>query len=124
MNTAIWVSTGLLAAVFLLVGTTKISQPREKLVSSGQGWVEDFSPGTIKAIGTLEVLGAVGLVLPALLDTATILVPLAATGLALVMIGAAITHAKRAEYPNIAANVVLGGLAVFVAIQRFGPHPL
>ena len=70
----------------------------------------------------MEVLGAAGLVLPALVDTATVLVPLAASGLVLIMIGAAVTHARRGEYPNIAVNVVLGGLALFVAIERFDAY--
>jgi uncharacterized membrane protein len=122
MNTALWIVAGLLAAIFLLVGTMKLTQPREKLAASGQGWVEDFPPGAAKVIGTLEVLGAVGLVLPALLDTATILVPIAASGIVLMMVGAAITHAKRGEYLNIVANVVLGGLAAFVAVERFGSY--
>jgi uncharacterized membrane protein len=122
MNTAVWIATGLLAAVFAFVGLMKIAKPKHELAAAGQPWVEDFPPGGVKAIGVLEVLGALGLVLPALLDTATVLVPLAATGLALLMVGAAVTHARRGEYKNIAANVVLGALAVFVAVQRFGPH--
>ncbi|HEV7869697.1 MAG TPA: DoxX family protein [Modestobacter sp.] len=70
----------------------------------------------------LEVLGAVGLLLPALLDTATVLGPLAAVGLAVLMVGPAVTRARRREYPNIAVNLVLAALAVFIAVQRFGPH--
>ena len=122
MNTAIWIITGLLAAVFALVGLMKIAQPKDKLAASGQAWVEDFPEGAVKAIGALEVLGAIGLLLPALLDTATVLVPLAATGLALMMAGAAITHARRGEYPNIAANAVLAALAISIAVERFGPY--
>ena len=76
----------------------------------------------MKAIGALEVLGAIGPIVPAILATATVLVPLAATGLALLMVGAAVTHARRSEYPSIAANVVLAAMAIFVAIERFGPH--
>jgi len=122
MNTTLWVVAGLLAVAFLAAGALKLTQPKPKLAESGQPWVEDFSQGTVKAIGTLEVLAATGLVLPALVDTATVLVPLAATGLVLLMLGAAITHARRREYPNIAVNLVLGGLALFVAISRFGGH--
>jgi uncharacterized membrane protein YphA (DoxX/SURF4 family) len=53
-----------------------------------------------------------------------VVVPLAAVGLALLMAGAAITHARRGEYPNIAVNVVLGGLAVWIAVARFGEYSL
>ena len=122
MNTLLWIVAGVLALVFLAVGLMKLTQPRDKLVASGQGWAEDFSDGAVKGIGALEVLGAIGLVLPALLDVAPVLVPLAALGLTLLMAGAAITHLRRKELPNVVANVVLGGLALFVAIMRFGPQ--
>jgi uncharacterized membrane protein YphA (DoxX/SURF4 family) len=122
MNTVVWIVTAVLAAVFLAVGLMKLTQPKPALVKAGQGWAEDIPDAGVKAIGALEVLGAVGLVLPALLDTATVLVPLAAVGLAVLMLGAAVTHARRREYPNIAANLVLGALAVFVAVERFGSY--
>jgi hypothetical protein len=83
-------------------------------------WVEDFSERTVKLIGVAEILGAVGLVLPAALDIVPVLTPLAASGLTLVMVLAAATHARRKELPMIGVNVVLGGLALFVAIMRFG----
>lgn len=55
--------------------------------ASGLGWAADFSPGTVKLIGQLEVLAAIGLIVPALLGVAPVLVPLAATGLVLLMVG-------------------------------------
>ena len=55
----------------------------------------DFSAGFVKALGAVEILGAVGLILPALLDIAPILVPLAAVGLASIMVGAAIVTFRR-----------------------------
>jgi hypothetical protein len=76
----------------------------------------------IMTIGVLEILGALGLILPAVLDLAPILVPLAATGLALVMVGASVTHYRRGERPMIAINAVLFVLAVIVAWGRFGPY--
>jgi uncharacterized membrane protein YphA (DoxX/SURF4 family) len=124
MNTVLWIVTALLALAFAGAGLMKLTQPKPKLVTSGQAWAEDFSDGAVRAIGALEVLGALGLVLPALLNTATVVVPLAAVGLALLMAGAAITHARRGEYPNIAVNVVLGGLAVWIAVARFGEYSL
>ena len=96
--------------------------PKDKLVTSGQGWAQDFSPTIIRLIGLAEILGAIGLVLPAAVHIAPILVPLAAVGLALVMVGAAVVHARRNEPMNIAVNVVLIALAVFVAWGRFGPY--
>ena len=96
--------------------------PKDKLASSGQGWAQDFSPTSIRLIGLAEVLGAIGLILPAAVHIAPILVPLAAVGLALVMVGAVVVHARRKEAVNVAVNLVLIALAVFVAWGRFGPY--
>ena len=120
MNVVLWIVAGVLAVAFLASGLMKLAQPRQKIVESGMGWAGDFSDGAVKAIGALEVLGALGLILPALFDIATVLVPIAATGLALLMVGAAITHARRKEPQMIVANVVLFALAAFVAWGRFG----
>ena len=124
MNVALWIVTAVLALLFLAAGTMKIAQPKAKLAAAGQGWVEDFSDGAVKRIGALEILGALGLVLPALLHIATVLVPTAAAGLFLLMAGAAITHGRRHETPNVIINLVLGILAAGVAIARFGPYGL
>ncbi|AGL18323.1 DoxX family protein [Actinoplanes sp. N902-109] len=122
MNVVLWIVAALLAVAFLGAGSMKLLRSREQLKSSGMGWVDDFSPAAVKAIGALEVLGAIGLVLPALLDIAPILVPLAATGLALAMIGAVVVHARRHEMNTAAPSVVLLVLSVFVAWGRFGPY--
>ena len=122
MNVVLWIVAGVLAVAFLGAGLMKLAQPRKKLADSGMGWTEDFSDGAVKGIGALEVLGALGLILPAVFDVATVLVPIAATGLALLMLGAAVTHARRKESQMIVANVVLLVLAVFVAWGRFGPY--
>ena len=122
MNVVLWIIAGLLAAAFGAAGLMKLTSPKEKLAASGMGWTEDYSAGQVKTIGTLEVLGAIGLILPAALGIAEILTPLAAVGLALTMVGAAVVHAKRGEGQMIPVNVVLGGLALFVAVMRFGPN--
>ena len=118
----LWIIAGLLAAAFAGAGLMKLAQPKEKLASSGMAWTEDFSSGTVKLIGALEVAAAIGLILPAALGIAPILVPLAALGLVLLMIGAAVTHARRKETSNIAVNVVLLLLAAVVVWGRFGPY--
>jgi uncharacterized membrane protein YphA (DoxX/SURF4 family) len=121
MNVVLWVLAGVLAAAFLAAGVTKLASPKEKLAAS-MAWVEDFSPGMVKVIGGLEVLAAIGLILPAALDVVPVLVPLAAVGLVALMAGAAITHARRKEFPMIAINLVLVVLAVVVVWGRFGPY--
>jgi uncharacterized membrane protein YphA (DoxX/SURF4 family) len=122
MNSALWIAASVLAVVFAGSGLMKQFVPKEKLVTSGQGWAEDFSPTNIRLIGLAEILGAIGVILPAAVHIAPILVPLAATGLVLVMAGATIVHARRSEPVNIVVNVVLIALAVFVAWGRFGPY--
>jgi uncharacterized membrane protein YphA (DoxX/SURF4 family) len=122
MNLALWIIAIVLAVAFAGSGLMKLVVPKDKLVTAGQGWAQDYSSTNIRLIGLVEVLGAVGLVLPAALHIAPILVPLAAVGLALVMVGAVVVHARRKEPMNIAVNVVLIALAVFVAWGRFGPY--
>ncbi|WP_167104906.1 DoxX family protein [Mycobacterium sp. DL592] len=122
MNLALWIVAGVLAVMFAGAGVFKLVSTPEKLVESGMGWAADFSAPTVKLIGLLELLGAIGLVVPALVHIAPVLVPLAALGLAATMIGAAVVHARRKETPMIAVNVVLLALALFVAWGRFGPY--
>lgn len=119
MDLVLWVIAGFLAVTFLGAGLFKLTQSREKLAPR-MGWVEDWPVAGIKTIAALEVLAAFGLVLPALLDIAPILVPLAATGLAITMVGAVIVHARRREWQNVVVNAVLLALAVVVAVGRFG----
>jgi uncharacterized membrane protein YphA (DoxX/SURF4 family) len=122
MNIALWIIAGLLAVVFLAGGAVKVIQPKEKLAASGMGFAEDFSAGSVKAIGALELLAAVGLILPAVLDIAPVLVPLAAVGLVLLMVGAMITHLRRHESQALVMNLAILALAVLVAWGRFGPQ--
>ncbi|MEV7547287.1 DoxX family protein [Streptomyces sp. NPDC089915] len=124
MNLALWIVTGLLAAAYLLGGAYKVITPREKIAGAGSSgrWVEDFSDGGVKAIGALEVLAAVGLVLPAVLGVAPVLVPLAALGLVLLMLGAAVTRFRRHETGLVVVDLVYVLLAAFVAWGRFGPE--
>jgi uncharacterized membrane protein YphA (DoxX/SURF4 family) len=121
MNVALWIVAGLLALGFLASGFRKVSASKEKLAPT-MGWVESYSSGGVKAIGAIEIVAAIGLILPAVLDIAPILVPLAAVGLVLIMIGAIVTHVRRNEMQPVAINVVLLLLAAFVAWGRFGPY--
>jgi len=124
MNLALWIVTIALATVFTGSGLMKLLMPKDKLVESGQGWAQDVNQANIRLIGFAEILGAVGLTVPAVTHIAPILVPLAAIGLILVMVAAAIVHARRNEVPNIVVNVALLAMAVFTVWGRFGPNPL
>jgi uncharacterized membrane protein YphA (DoxX/SURF4 family) len=124
LNTALWIIAGVMAAVFLFAGGNKVLIPREKLAKApGGGWALDFSARFIKVLGVLEILGAIGLILPAVLDIAPVLVPLAAAGLGLVMIGAAIVVSRRHEFRHMLLNLAYLALLAFEAIGRFGPRP-
>jgi uncharacterized membrane protein len=112
MNVVLWIVASVLAVAFLGAGIMKVLRTREQLKSSGMAWVDDFSPAAVKAIGALEILGALGLVLPALLDIAPILVPVAAV----------VVHARRHEINTAAPSIVLLVLSAFVAWGRFGPY--
>jgi len=119
MNLALWIVAGVLAFVFAGSGLMKLAVPKDQLVAKGQGWAESVDPNAIRFIGAVEVLGAIGLIVPPLVGIAPVLAPLAAVGLALVMLGAIVTHARRGEIPNVVINLVLLALAVFVAWGRF-----
>jgi hypothetical protein len=119
MNVVLWIVSGLLAAVYLAAGLTKLTQPREKLAAGQMGWAADFSDAAFKGIGLVELLGAIGLILPWATGIATVLTPLAATGFVIVQILAFVVHARRKETKNLPVNVVLLLLAAFVAIGRF-----
>ena len=122
LNVALWIVAGLLAVV-MLGSSAKIFVPKEKLAGMGAAtrWVEDFSPGALKAIGALEFLAAVGLIAPAALGIAPVLVPLAATGAVLLFAGAVIMRLRRGERATIIADLVYLAMAAFVAWGRFGP---
>ncbi|MGY1690634.1 DoxX family protein [Geodermatophilus sp. SYSU D01105] len=123
MDLALWIAAGLLSAVFLFAGSAKVAMSRERLAAApGGGWVMEFSAGFVKALGVVEVLGAVGLVLPALLGIAPVLVPLAAVGLATIMVGAVIVTLRRRESAHVLVDLTYLALALFVASGRFGPE--
>ena len=124
MNVALWIVAGLLAAAYMASGGGKLILPKDRIAAFGESahWVEDFSPGSVKVIGALEVLGAVGLIVPAVLDIAPVLVPVAALGLVMIMAGAAITRIRRHELKLMLADLVYLILAGFVAWGRFGPE--
>lgn len=123
MNVVLWILQAVLAVAFAMAGLMKLTQPKEKLLGR-LPWVEDFSPATVKLIGAAELAAAVGLILPAATRIAPVLTPLAATGLVVLMVLAAIAHSRRKEPNGIAVNAVLAVLAAVVAWGRFGPYGL
>ncbi len=119
MDTVITVMQVLLTLFATVAGLGKLIVPYDKLAKvSHAAWLNDFKPEHIRLISVLEVFAAVGLIVPLFLQSLTMLTTLAAVGLALVMAGAMATHLRRAEYWNMAGNLMWLGLALFVAYAK------
>jgi uncharacterized membrane protein YphA (DoxX/SURF4 family) len=122
MNIALWVVAVSLALAFLMAGTTKAF--RYERARQQMPRVKDVPRGLVAFIGSAEILGALGLILPAATGILPWLTPLAAVGLAVVMVLAGGFHASRHEYSGIGMNLILPLLAAFVAYGHFMLVPL
>lgn len=118
MNTFLWTLQGLLSFIFILSGYVKLSKPKEE-VQKRMAFTEDFTAAGIKVIGLMELLGGLGVLLPALLGVLPVLAPVSATGLALIQLLAAFVHKRRKEHVMMAGNVIVFVLASIVAWGRF-----
>lgn len=119
MNLALWITSGILAAVALFGGISKTFVPKEKLAAiRGGQWVENVAPGFVKTLGGLELLAAAGLILPVALDIAPVMASVTAVCWILLMIGAMVTHGRRREPGFVMVNLVYLALAAFIAIGR------
>jgi uncharacterized membrane protein YphA (DoxX/SURF4 family) len=123
MNIAIWIIQGLAAVVFLMAGGMKLTQPVDKLATRMQ-WVKGFSATQVRLIGTAEVVGALGLILPGLTGILPILTPIAAACLVVLMCGAVFTHIRLHELDKLASPALPLVLALLVAIGRIWVLPL
>ena len=121
MTIALWIAQGLLAAVFLAVGITKLKDDRETYAAARPPMTTYASRMPVwlfRTVGVLEVAGALGVVLPWATGIAPVLTPVAAAGLALIMVGAAVDHARHRESASYPVNAVLFALAAVVALGR------
>lgn len=117
MNIALWIAAGLLALLFVFAGFNKVSKSKDDLAKM-LPWTAEYPLGFTRFIGAAEILGALGLILPQATGIATLLTPIAAIGLAVIMVLASAFHIKRGEVKAIGMNIVLFALALFVAIGR------
>ena len=117
MNIALWIAQGFLA-LFVMAGFMKATRPKEALAPR-MPWVNDFSATQVKLIGVSQIFGGIGVIVPWWTGIAPFLTPLAALGLALIMILAAIYHLRKGEYKEIGVNIFFMVPALFVAIGRF-----
>ena len=112
-----WLIQVLLAFAFIAAGLMKLTTPYAELVEApGMAWAGGFSGWQIQAISILEILGAIGVIVPMFVDKIKFLVPLAAIGLAALMVGAIATHIGRGE--SILTNVILMTLGLLTAWFR------
>jgi uncharacterized membrane protein YphA (DoxX/SURF4 family) len=116
MNVISWILQIVLALLFVGAGFAKVTQSKDKLRPK-MGWVDAYEDHHVKLIGTAEILGALGLILPWATGIAKVLTPLAAVGLLILMIGAVATHLRRKE-PWI-PQAIIAVLCLIVAIWRF-----
>ena len=122
MNIALWIIQGLLALVYLAAGGMKAFQPIAAL-SKRLTWVTTVRPAFVRFVGVAELLGAIGLILPLATHILPWLTPTAATGLAIVQLGALGFHTTRREYANLPVNTVLLVIAAFVLVGRVALLP-
>jgi hypothetical protein len=117
VNTALWIVQIVLALVFVIAGGLKLVLPIDKMAAR-LGREHGLAPRVMRNIGLLEVMGAIGVVLPAWMGILPWLTPLAASGLLLTMIGATVENVRHKHYPMIAVTVALALLAIFVVYGR------
>ena len=110
MKIAYWVVAALLALLYLYSGFLKAARSKDQLRPM-MAWVDDLPLGLIRTVGTLEMLGALGLVLPPLTGIAPALALAAAGGLVLLQVGAISLHVRRGEFAPLWLNAVLIVLA-------------
>jgi putative oxidoreductase len=121
LRIGLWVVQVLLALVFAMSGGMKLAVPYEELLKQGP-WVRNVPEGLVKFIGVAEVSGALGVILPAATRIKPLLTPLAAAGFVVIMVLASGLHVSLGQPPIL--QVILGGLAAFVAWGRFRKAPI
>ncbi|HRZ96551.1 MAG TPA: DoxX family protein [Paludibacter sp.] len=118
MNTILWFIQAILAAIFAMAGLLKIILPPEKLIKMGLKWVVRLPVYKVRFIGISELLGAIGLILPMVLNYYPIITPIAAFGFVMVMVFAAYHHYRYSENKAIVFNVALMIFAAIIVVGR------
>jgi hypothetical protein len=114
MTVTYWIVAALLACLYLFYGAIKVVQSPEQLRPM-MAWVDTVPLSLVRTIGVLEVLGAVGLILPPLVGMAEFLAVAAAIGLVLIQISGITLHLIRREFREIGLNIVLLVSAIVAA---------
>ena len=117
MNLALWVVQGLLALLFLMSGSMKAFTPLA-VMRKKMAWANAFPAAFVRFLGVAELLGGIGLIVPAVTGIQSWLTVAAALGLVVVMVSASVFHTSRREYQHLGIPLVLLGLSVFVVLGR------
>jgi uncharacterized membrane protein len=122
MNRLLWALQIFFGLFFIAIGVSHFVVP-EGLPAQAE-WMYDLSTGMHAVVGTAEILGGLGLILPSVTRILPWLTPLAALGLVVVMLGAVVFHVGRDEMTNVVTNLVVAGAMAFVAYGRFRLSPI
>ena len=115
MAIALWIVQALLGLIFVMTGSFKLFQTREKVIASGGTWAEDFAPGIIRLIAAVELISGLLVIIPRLLGHGYYLTFVGAASIAIIMTGAIYTHIRRKEFQHALINSVFLLMALFVA---------
>jgi hypothetical protein len=122
MDIALWIVAGVFSVAYVAGGLIKLTWSHQKYAAKLH-WAQDFTPGKVRFMGTIEVLGGLGLTLPGLAGIAPVLVPLAASGMAMYMAGAITERIRRSEYKDLVGDLLFLAAMLFVAWGRFAVVP-
>jgi len=114
MDIALWIVQVLLGLAFVITGSFKLFQTREKIIASGGTWAEDFKPGIVKTIAGVELISALLVIVPRLLGHGHYLTFIGTASIALIMTGSIYIHIRRKEFQHAIINLVLLLMALFV----------
>jgi len=123
MNVSLWIAQILIAALLVWGASVKLLLPIEKMAAMFP-WTGQVPVFLVKFTGMIDVLGAIGLILPSLLRIQPKLTPLSAIGFIILMICASVFHISRGEASAIGLNIVFIFIAAFVAWGRFKKAPI
>lgn len=123
LNLGLWMAQALLSAMFLYAGYVKLTSTPTALDSMGWHWALDVPPALIAFIGVMEILGAIGVVLPMATRILPWLTAMAAAGMVLLQLAAVALHVSRGEYAALWLNIILLAAAAFVVWGRMANRP-
>lgn len=115
MVIALWIVQSLLGLIFVITGSFKFFQTKEKVVASGGTWAEDFNPAIIKVIAAAEIISGLSVIVPKLSGHEGYFTFMGAACISLIMTGSIYTHVKRKEFSHAMINLVFLLMALFVA---------